>query len=83
MCGRFVVSTKNAFGLKYETSYNVTPSQLVPVKTKNDAKLMRWSYSPSWKKDMNLIEYKFVPNWYFDGTTTCRVYFSLIFSCRS
>ena len=55
MCGRFVVSTKNAFGLKYKASYNVTPSQLVPVKTKNDAKLMKWSYSPSWKKDMNLI----------------------------
>ena len=55
MCGRFVVSTKNAFGLKNETSYNVTPSQLVHVKTKNDAKLMKWSYSPSWKKDMNLI----------------------------
>ena len=55
MCGRFVVSTKNAFGLKYETSYNVTPSQLVPIKAKNDVKLMKWSYSPSWKKDMNLI----------------------------
>ena len=55
MCGRFVVSTKNAFGLKYDASYNVTPSQSVPVKTKNDAKLVKWSYSPSWKKDMNLI----------------------------
>ena len=38
MCGRFVVSTKNAFGLKYKASYNVTPSQLVPVKTKNSPK---------------------------------------------
>ena len=55
MCGRFVISSNEAFGLKYETSYNVIPSQLVPVKTKDNAKLMKWSYSPSWKKDMNLI----------------------------
>ena len=55
MCGRFVISSSNAFGLQYETSYNVVPSQLIPVKTKDDALLMKWSYGPSWKKDMNLI----------------------------
>ena len=55
MCGRFVISSSNAFGLQYETSYNVAPSQLIPVKTKDDALLMKWSYGPSWKKDMNLI----------------------------
>ena len=55
MCGRFVISSNNAFGLKYKTSYNIIPSQLVPVKIKNDAKLMKWSYAPLWKKNMNLI----------------------------
>ena len=55
MCGRFVIATNNGFGLKYEISYNVVPSQFIPVKTKDDAKLMRWSFSPSWKKEMNLI----------------------------
>ena len=34
------------------------------------------------KKGTNLIEFKFVPNWHFDGTTTCRVSFSLIFQHR-
>ena len=55
MCGRFVISSNNAFGLQYETSYNVAPSQLIPVKTTDDALLMKWSYAPFWKKDMNLI----------------------------
>ena len=55
MCGRFVISSPDVFGLKNETSYNVAPSQLIPVKTKDDARLMKWSYSPLWKKDMNLI----------------------------
>ncbi len=55
MCGRFVISSNDPFGLKYKTSYNVIPSQLVPVKTIDNEKLMKWSYSPSWKKDMNLI----------------------------
>ena len=55
MCGRFVISSKNAYGLKYDSSYNITPSQLIPVKTKLYTKLMKWSYSPSWKKDLNLI----------------------------
>ena len=55
MCGRFVISSKNAFNLEYEVSYNVCPSQLVPVKTKEKSLLMKWSYSPLWKKDMNQI----------------------------
>ena len=55
MCCRFVISSKNAFNLEYEVSYNVCPSQLVPVKTKEKSLLMKWSYSPLWKQDMNLI----------------------------
>ncbi len=55
MCGRFVISSNGAFGLDYQVSYNVVPSKLIPVKTISDAKLMKWSYAPSWKKDMNLI----------------------------
>ena len=55
MCGRFVISSNNVFGLEYKPSFNIVPSQLVPVKTINDAKLMKWTYAPLWKKDMNLI----------------------------
>ena len=55
MCGRFVIYTKGAFGLNYEISYNVVPSQFVPIKTKDNSKLVKWSYAPLWKKDMNLI----------------------------
>ena len=55
MCGKFVISSDNPFGLKYKTSYNIVPSQFIPVKMKDDIKLMKWSYAPSWKKDMNLI----------------------------
>tara|TARA_B110000483_G_scaffold28327_1_gene34306 strand:- start:954 stop:1505 length:552 start_codon:yes stop_codon:yes gene_type:complete len=55
MCGRFVISSNDMFGLKYESSYNVAPSQLIPVKTKDNICLMKWSYAPSWKKNMNLI----------------------------
>ena len=46
MCGRFVISSKNPFDLEYIPSYNVTPSQLVPIKTKHISKLIKWSYSP-------------------------------------
>ena len=55
MCGRFVISSNNVFGLEYKPSFNIVPSQLVPVKTINDAKLMKWTYAPLWKNDMNLI----------------------------
>ena len=55
MCGRFVISSNNPFGLQYKASYNIVPSQMVPVKTINNTKLMKWTYSPLWKKDMNLI----------------------------
>ena len=55
MCGRFVISSNDMFGLQYEISYNVAPSQLIPVKTKDSVCLMKWSYAPSWKKNMNLI----------------------------
>ncbi len=55
MCGRFVISSNKPFGIKYDASYNVAPSELIPIKTKNFSKLMKWSYSPYWKKNMNLI----------------------------
>ena len=55
MCGRFVIYSGNIFGLSNETSYNIAPSQLIPVKTKKGARLMKWSYSPIWKRDMGLI----------------------------
>ena len=55
MRDQFVVSSNDAFGLRYKTSYNVAPSQLIPVQTKDNALLMKWSFAPSWKKDMNLI----------------------------
>jgi len=55
MCGRFVISSNNPFGLQYKASYNIVPSQMVPVKTINNTKLMKWTYSPLWKKEMNLI----------------------------
>ena len=40
MCGRFVISSNNPYGLQYKSSYNVAPSQFIPVKTKDTAKLM-------------------------------------------
>ena len=46
MCGRFVISINRPYGLKYDASYNVAPSQLVPVKIKENAKLLKWSYAP-------------------------------------
>ena len=34
------------------------------------------------KKGTNLIEFKFVPNWYFNGTTTCiLLFFSIELTC--
>ena len=55
MCGRFVISINKPYGLEYDASYNVAPSQLVAVKIKENAKLLKWSYAPLWKKDMHLI----------------------------
>ena len=55
MCGRFVIYSTNIFGMFSKASYNIAPSQLIPVKTKNGARLIKWSYSPTWKKDMDLI----------------------------
>ena len=49
MCGRFVISSNNAYGLQYKSSYNIAPSQFIPVKTKDSAELMKWSYAPLWK----------------------------------
>jgi putative SOS response-associated peptidase YedK len=59
MCGRFVVYSNSPFGLKYKISYNISPSQLIPIKIKGGFKLLKWSYSPTWNKDMNLINCRF------------------------
>lgn len=55
MCGRFVITETKPFGIDNNPSYNISPSSFVPVKTILNCKLMIWSYSPYWKKDMNLI----------------------------
>ena len=55
MCGRFVL-TGDPFELGFADNYNVAPSTSIPVKTIDcDGQLMKWSFSPSWKDDMNLI----------------------------
>ncbi len=59
MCGRFVIYSELPFGLKFEISYNISPSQLIPIKVKDGFKLLKWSYSPSWNKDMNLINCRY------------------------
>ena len=55
MCGRFSL-VGDPFELGFKDNFNITPATLIPVKTINcDGQLMKWSYSPSWKPDMNLI----------------------------
>ena len=58
MCGRFVLSDKKVikekFNIELSPSYNIAPSQDVLV-IKPDPIFMKWSYSPKWKDDMNLI----------------------------
>ena len=55
MCGRFVILYNKPFGLDYQKSFNITPSDLVPIKTNIDVKLIKWSFSPFWRKGMGLI----------------------------
>ena len=55
MCGRFVISEDNVLGISYRKNFNITPSSNIPVKTSKASLLMRWSYGPSWKPDMDLI----------------------------
>ena len=55
MCGRFSL-VGDPFELGFKDNFNITPATSIPVKTINcDGQLMKWSYSPSWKPDMNLI----------------------------
>ena len=55
MCGRFSLAG-DPFELGFKDNFNITPSTSIPVKTIDcDGQLMIWSYSPSWKPDMNLI----------------------------
>ena len=58
MCGRFVLSDKKVikekFNVELSPSYNIAPSQDVLV-IKPDPTFMKWTYSPKWKDDMNLI----------------------------
>ena len=58
MCGRYVLSdtinVKQKHNFDVSASYNIAPSHKVLVLNPNPV-LMRWSYSPKWKLDMNLI----------------------------
>ena len=55
MCGRFSLAG-DPFELGFKDNFNISPSTSIPVKTIDcDGQLMKWSYSPSWKPDMNLI----------------------------
>ena len=55
MCGRFSLAG-DPFELGFKDNFNITPSTAIPVKSIDcDGQLMNWSYSPSWKPDMNLI----------------------------
>ena len=58
MCGRYVLSdsekVKSKFDIDISPSYNVAPSQDVIVLRPHPTK-MKWSYSPKWKEDMNLV----------------------------
>ena len=55
MCGRFVIDSNKPFGIDFKKSFNIAPSNLVPIKTNDDVKLIKWSFSPLWRKEMNLI----------------------------
>ena len=55
MCGRFSL-VGDPFELGFKDNFNITPGSSIPVKTMNcDGQLMKWSYAPVWKPDMNLI----------------------------
>ena len=58
MCGRYVLSdteaVKEKFKTKVSASFNIVPSQDVLV-LKPNPEMIKWSYSPKWKEDMNLI----------------------------
>ena len=55
MCGRFSL-VGDPFELGFQDNFNITPATSIPVKTMScDGQLMKWSYGPAWKPDMNLI----------------------------
>ena len=55
MCGRYVISG-DPFELGFHDNYNVSPGSIIPMKTiKCDGQLVKWSFSPTWKQNMNLI----------------------------
>ena len=59
MCGRFTVRNtqeiQSEHGVTVEASFNTAPSHTVLTVT-DKAKMMKWSYSPTWaKKPMNII----------------------------
>tara|TARA_Y200000002_G_C22424883_1_gene555453 strand:- start:24 stop:569 length:546 start_codon:yes stop_codon:yes gene_type:complete len=55
MCGRFVILFDKPFGIDFKKSYNIAPSSFVPIKTENEVKLIKWSFSPFWREGMDLI----------------------------
>jgi putative SOS response-associated peptidase YedK len=68
MCGRFGFIPKDDFYKRFsiintfehlEPHYNIVPSMMVPVITKNSPKkitLMRWGFIPQWTKDLSQIK---------------------------
>ena len=79
MCGRFVI-TGDPFELGVEDNFNVSPGQNIPIKTLNcDGQLKTWSFSPVWKKDMNLINCRsetMLEKPSFKGAKKCIIPFS-------
>ena len=79
MCGRFAI-VGDPFEIGYKDNFNVSPSSDIPVKTIDcDGQLMKWSYSPSWKKDMNLINCRSETMFEkpsFKGASRCIIPFS-------
>ena len=59
MCGRYALYTTNEINDRYgvkgsgalRASYNVAPSQMMPVVTSDGLHLMRWGLIPPWAKD--------------------------------
>jgi len=59
MCGRYALYTTNEINDRYQVkgsgalraSYNVAPSQVMPVVTSDGLHLMRWGLIPPWARD--------------------------------
>ena len=67
MCGRYTLYTIDELEDRYRVevsgairpSYNVAPSQMMPVVTSNGMEIMRWGLIPKWAKDEK-IGYKLI-----------------------